>query len=214
MSSETDTFIAGLVDDLVPVRPLRQRRGMAWALAAIAAGAIGLIVQGGLRADFAKGRPDELGLLATGLFLVLALASAWAVVDMARPQVGSRREGWVWTALMAALLPVSALALIAANVLNDVPSGFEMDGISCLKYGLLWGLLTGGALVLWLRRGAPAQPGRAGLLTGVASGAAGVFAVSLYCPHSEMIHIGIWHGMTVVLTGLIGWVAIPKLVRW
>jgi hypothetical protein len=214
MRSEPDTFIAGLVDDLVPVRPLRQRRGMGWALAAIAAGAAGLIVQGGLRADFANGHPGELGLLSTGLFLVLALASAWAAVDMARPQVGSRREGWVWTALMAASLPLAALALIAVNLVNGAPSGLLSDGINCLKYGLVWGLLTAATLVLWLRRGAPAQPGRAGLLTGVAAGAAGVFAVSLYCPHSEMIHVGIWHGLTVVLAGLAGWIAIPRLVRW
>ncbi len=214
MPSQPDIFIAGLVDDLVAVRPLRQRRGMGWAVTAIAAGAVGLLSMTSLRADFARGTPDALGLLSTGLFLVLALASAWAVVDMARPQVGSRREGWVWTALMAALLPLSALALMGLNQLNGPASGLEMDGTTCLTYGLAWSLLTAGALVLWLRRGAPAQPERAGLLTGVAAGAAGVFAVSLYCPHSELIHIGIWHGLTVVLTGLAGWLTIPKLVRW
>lgn len=214
MPTDPDTFIAGLVDDLAPVTPLRQRRGMGWMMAALAAGATGLILQSGLRADFARGQPDELGLLATGLFLVLALASGWAVVDMARPQVGSRRESWIWNALMAALLPASALALIAVNLQNGAPSGLELDGITCLKYGLSWGLLTAVTLVLWLRHGAPAQPGRAGLLTGVAAGSAGVFAVSLYCPHSDLIHIGIWHGLTVALAGLAGWLAIPRLVRW
>lgn len=214
MPNDPDTFIAGLVDDLVPVRPLRQRRGMGWALVAMAAGTVGVILQGGLRADFAMGQPDGMGILATGLFLMLALASSWAVVDMARPQVGSRREGWIWNALMAALLPASALVLMAVNRLNGAPSGLEMDGTTCMTYGLLWGLLTAGALVLHLRRGAPAQPERAGLLTGVAAGSAGVFAVSLYCPHNELIHIGIWHGLTVVLTGLIGRLTIPRLVRW
>lgn len=214
MPSEPDTFIAGLVDDLVPVRPLRQRRGMGWAIAAMATGAIGLIVSAGLREDFAQGRPDGLGLLAAGLFLLLALASAWAVVDMARPQVGSRRDGWFWNALMVALLPATALALLVINWLNGVPSGLQWDGSECLRYGLAWGLLTAGALVLWLRRGAPAQLGQAALLTGVAAGSAGAFAVSLYCPHGEMIHIGIWHGLTVVLAGLAGWLAIPRLVRW
>jgi hypothetical protein len=214
MPNDPDTFIAGLVDDLVPVRPLRQRRGMGWAMAAMAAGAVGLISLTSLRADFARGQPDALGLLSTGLFLVLALASAWAVVDMARPQVGSRREGWIWTALMAALLPLSALALMGLNQLNGASSGLLMDGTTCLKYGLIWGLLTAGVLVLWLRRGAPAQPARAGLLIGVAAGSAGSFAVSLYCPHSELIHIGVWHGLTVVLAGLVGRLAIPPLVRW
>lgn len=214
MRPDPETFIAGLVDDLTPVAPLRQRRGMGLASAAIAAGAAGLIVQGGLRADFAAGQPDGMGILATGLFLLLALASAWAVVDMARPQVGSRREGWIWNALMAAVLPLAALVLMASNALRGAPSGLLMDGTDCLKFGLAWGLLTAGALVFWLRRGAPAQPDRAGLLTGVAAGSAGVFAVSLYCPHSELIHIGIWHGLTVVIAGLVGRLAIPRLIRW
>lgn len=214
MQSDPEIFIAGLVDDLTPITPLRQRLGMGWAIAAIATGSVGLVLQGGLRADFAAGQPDGMGILTAGLFLLLALASTWAVVDMARPQVGSRREGWIWNALMAAVLPVSALALIGANLLRGEPSGLLMDGTICLKFGLAWGLLTAGVLVLWLRRGAPAQPGRAGLLTGVAAGSAGVFAVSLYCPHSELIHIGIWHGLTVALAGLAGWLAIPRLVRW
>ena len=45
MQTDPNTFIAGLVDDLAPVTPLRQRRGMGWAIAAMAVGAIGLIVQ-------------------------------------------------------------------------------------------------------------------------------------------------------------------------
>lgn len=214
MRSDPDTFIAGLVDDLVPITPLRQRRGMSWAIAAMAAGAIGLIVQVGLRADFARGEPNGMGILTAGLFLVLALASSWVAVDMARPQVGSRREGWIWNALMAALLPASALALMAVNRLNGADSGLHMDGTTCMKYGLLWGLLTAGALVLHLRRGAPAQPERAGLLVGVAAGSAGIFAASLYCPHNELVHIGIWHGLTVVLAGVVGRLAIPRLIRW
>lgn len=214
MQTDPNTFIAGLVDDLAPVTPLRQRRGMGWAITAIAVGAIGLIVQAGMRADFAKGAPTDMGILSTGVFLVLALASSWAVVDMARPQVGSRREGWIWNALMAGLLPASALTLIAVNLLNGEHSGLHLNGTACMQYGLIWGLVTAGALVLWLRRGAPAQPGRAGLLTGVAAGSAGVFAVSLYCPLDGIIHIGIWHGLTVVLAGLAGWLAIPRLVRW
>jgi hypothetical protein len=115
---------------------------------------------------------------------------------------------------MAALLPLFALALIATDLLRGAPSGLEMNGDQCLAFGLLWGLLTATALTLWLRRGAPAEPRRAGLMTGVAAGSAGIFAVSLYCPHSDLVHIGVWHGLTVVLAGLVGRLAIPRLVRW
>lgn len=214
MPADPDTFISGLVNDLAPVRPLRQGMGMGWAIAALLAGAAGMIGWFGLRADMQAGQPEALALLAAGLFLVLALASAWAVVDMARPQVGSRREGWGWNALMVALLPASALVLMTANLLRGAPSGLVDNGAECVTSGLLWGLLTSAALVLWLRRGAPAQPGRAGLLTGVAAGSAGIFAVSLYCPQNDLLHIGVWHGLTVILAGILGRIAVPRLVRW
>lgn len=214
MPSNPDTFIAGLVTELQPVAPLRQGSGMARATLALLAGAIGMVALFGMRPDFLAGQPNGMVLVSSGLFLMLALASAWAVVDMARPHVGSRREGWAWNAAMVAVLPLTALALIAGNWLHGAESGLHDDGRLCMEYGLLWGLLTAAALVFWLRRGAPAQPDRAGLLTGVAAGSAGIFAVSLFCPHSDMVHIGIWHGITVVLAGVIGRLAVPPLVRW
>ena len=214
MARNSEDLIAGLVADLKPVTPLRQAAGMRLALLALCGGVIGMIALSGLRADLLAGQPDGLALLGAGLYLVLALASAWAAIDMARPYVGVRREGWGWTALMAAMLPAGAAYTIAAAWWRGIPSGFAMDGGDCMRLGLGWGVLTFAALVVWLRRGAPSLPRRAGLLTGVASGAAGIFAVSLYCPHNDLIHIGLWHGLTVVVAGLIGRLAVPRLIAW
>ena len=168
----------------------------------------------GLRHDLATGRPDPMFLTSSGLFLVLALASAWAVIDMARPYVGTRREGWGWTALMAAVLPVAALTLVLADWLSGKAVDLDRDGLTCLSVGSIIGLLTAAMLVFWLRRGAPSSPKRAGMLTGVASGAAGIFAVSLYCPHSDLLHIGVWHGAAVIVMGLAGRLALPRLLAW
>ncbi|MEQ1497951.1 MAG: DUF1109 domain-containing protein [Novosphingobium sp.] len=214
MARNSEDFIAGLVADLRPVQPLRQSSGMGLAVLALGCGVAGTLLVFGPRADLAAGRPDALALLGSGLFLVLALASAWAAVDMARPYVGGRREGWGWTALMAATLPLGALIIIAAAWWRGSPSGLALDGANCLEFGLIWGLFTAAALTLWLRRGAPSLPRRAGLLTGVAAGSAGTFAISLFCPHNELIHIGIWHGLTVVLAGLLGRLIVPRLIAW
>ena len=214
MTDKTAHLIAGLVDDLKPVAPLRKRGGMTLAVIALTAGAAGMIALLGLRADLRVGQPEAMVLISGGLFLVLALASCWAVVDMARPYVGVRREGWGWTALMAGVLPVAALLLLAMSWLRGEPSALALDGRNCLSFGLGWGLLTAAALVGWLRRGAPSRPERAGLLAGVGAGAAGIFAVTLYCPHNDLVHIGVWHGLTVVLAGLLGRLAIPKLIAW
>ena len=214
MTDKTESLIAGLVDDLMPVVPLSKGRGMALAVTALAMGAAGMVGLFGLRADLLAGQPEAIVLISGGLFLVLALASCWAVVDMARPYVGVRREGWGWTALMAGVLPVAALVLLAMSWLHGEPTPLDEDGWNCLGFGLGWGLLTASALVWWLRRGAPSRPERAALLAGVGAGAAGVFAVTLYCPHNDLVHIGVWHGSAVILAGLLGRLAIPRLIAW
>ena len=214
MPDKTERLIADLVDDLLPVARLRRGGGMTRAVIALSAGAAGMVALFGLRADLRVGQPEAMVLISGGLFLVLALASCWAVADMARPYVGVRREGWGWTALMAGVLPVAALVLLAMSWQHGQPTSLDIDGWNCLGFGLGWGLLTAGALVGWLRRGAPSRPEWAGLLAGVGAGAAGVFAVTLYCPHNDLVHIGVWHGLTVVLAGLFGRLAIPRLIAW
>lgn len=214
MPDNTDAFLESLVADLKPVSPLRQGKGMAMTTTTLVLGVILVVALIGLRRDFAAGHPDPLVLTAAWIFLVLALASAWAAVDMARPAVGIRREGWYWAALIAVILPVSALTLLTEDGTAGLILGLDRDGWSCLALGTSVGLLTGGALVMWLRRGAPTSPSKAGLLTGVAAGAAGIFAVSLGCPHNSLMHIGFWHGATVVVSGLMGRLLLPRLLRW
>ena len=214
MSQTTEHLIAGLIEDLKPIAPLRRSGGMVLALFALGLGVIGMSLQFSLRADLRSGQPDPMALIGAGLFLVLALASFWAVIDMARPYVGVRREGWGWTALMAGVLPTAAMISLAMTWLRGAPMPLSLDGGDCLRFGLGWGLLSAGMQVWWLRRGAPSRPERAGLLVGVGAGAAGIFAVSLYCPHSDLVHIGIWHGLTVIVAGLLGRVAVPRLISW
>ena len=213
MAENHDPLIAALVADLKPSPPLRQRRGMAQALVALALGIGVILVVYGPRQDVMLGQPNGLFVVSTGLFLVLALASSWAVVDQARPSVGIRREGWGWTAGMAAVLPLSALILLVAEALRGDPLHIDSSW-HCMGRGLVLGSVTALALVLWLRRGAPSSPRRAGLLAGVAAGSAGIFAVALSCPANDMVHIGLWHGMTVVIAGIAGRLFIPRLIAW
>ncbi len=53
-----------------------------------------------------------------------------------------------------------------------------------------------------------------GLLTGVAAGSFGIFAFSLHCNYSDIVHIGLWHSGGVVLSAFVGRFAVPRLIRW
>lgn len=209
MNTKPDPFVVGLVAKLAPVTPMKASVGLGCATASLAVAIVTVVALMGLRRDV-----SALFLLSSGLFLLLGAAASLSVIMMGRPSVGSEHGGWVWAAAMAALLPATTLLM---GVTHGPAAWAESDpatGMLCLAMGLLFGLVTGGVLVAWLRRGAPTSPERAGLLTGIAAGSFGIFAFSLHCPSNDLYHIGVWHSLSVVVAAAIGRLAVPPLIRW
>jgi len=214
MRRETNNLIAELVEELRPVSPQRFGRGVGFVLAALVL-TVGMATLGfGVRADLAQGHPHGMFILAGGIFLLLGIASMAATVAMSSPRVGSGRNGWGWAAATASLLPLTAIVI----ALVDGPSAWQASqpdhGVLCLSLSVVLGLIVALVLTAWLRRGAPASPERAGLLTGIAAGCAGVVAFTFVCPINAIMHIGLWHGLAVTISAAAGWLIVPRLVRW
>jgi hypothetical protein len=214
MNPNSDALIAELVGDLEPVKPLRFGPGLAAVLGAAGLSAAVLIALLGVRPDWVLGSAEPMHLVATGLFGGLGLAASVTVIVMGRPQVGNDHSGWRWAAAMAALLPLAALIVAIERGHEAMAAPAMALGAECLVLGGLASLSVFAVLTLWLRRGAPTAPGRAGLVAGVAAGAFGSFAVSLHCPDNDIVHIGIWHAASVVVMAAVGRAVIPRLVRW
>lgn len=197
-----------LVEDLTPVRRLRLPEGLA-----IAGGAFALTLAGvGLLLGFNHDLRDApIAIIAAGLLLVLALAAGLTAVDMAMPGVGRNRQGWRWPGLTLLILPL--LAIASSWKLGRLPLP-SLNDAECIGSGLLAATLIFAALVAWLRRGAPVSPERAGLISGVAAGAGGLFAYALHCPIDDLVHVGLWHMVTVPLAGAAGRMIGPPLLRW
>ncbi|NCO47662.1 MAG: DUF1109 domain-containing protein [Sphingomonadales bacterium] len=214
MRTDTHEFIDDLLDDLRPTRPLMLQRSLLIAAgsAALAIGVMALFI--GIRPALTAGILDLLFLLASGLFLMLGIAASFTVIDMSRPQVGNTHIGWMWAVAMTALLPLTAIVLGFSQAGNAFLQSQPVQGLNCLTNGSMLGLIVGGALTMWLRRGAPTSPGQAGLLTGIAAGSLGIFAYSLHCPFGDIYHIGLWHSMTVAVSAIAGRVIVPALIRW
>ena len=214
MPDPSHAFIDSLVADLEPVAPLTRSGGLTGAFVAALA-AVGVAAFGiGLRPDILAGKLDPVFLLSSGLFLLLACAATFAVVQMSRPRVGNHQTGWLWAAAMAALLPAAGLLTWLAARLGGGHAAVDLAGWKCLVMGITLGLGVAAILSVLLRRGAPTSPERAGLLTGIAAGSAGIFAFSLHCPHNDIVHIGLWHASAVVVSAVAGRWIIPALVRW
>lgn len=213
-SRNSEALIAELVGGLEPVKPLRLGTGMALTLVAAAAATVLVVALYGLRADLAAGRFDPMHLVSTGLFLGLGLAASFAVIVMSRPLVGNEHGGWRWAAGMAGALPLAAVIIGLSRGADTIPLHLADHGMQCFTVGAAASLLVFAALVVWLRRGAPTAPDRAGLVAGIAAGAFGTFAFALHCPDNDIVHIGLWHSAPVFAMALLGRAIVPRLIRW
>lgn len=213
-SRETDSLIESLTAELKPVRALRFHEGMALVLVSVVLTVMLVARLLGLRDDVMAGEPAPLFLISNGLFLMLGLAAATSVLVMGNPQVGNRYDGWKWALATAGLLPLAAGVSALASWSGHPEVVFPEHDPSCISAGVMFGGLTALALVFWLRRGAPASPARAGLLTGIATGAIGTFADGLYCPLDSIHHLGFAHSMPILICALLGRLFLPHFIRW
>lgn len=213
MTRDRDNLIAGLTEELAPVRAYSPRDGAILVTLAVLATVLAVDFFQGLWSGVITGEAEPFFWVTNGLLLLLGLASGSAVIAMASPHVGSRHDAPNWAAAMVAILPIAAIISVLPH--GHGPSAL-VDPVSfhCLISSVIASTVTGGALLIWLRRGAPVSLERAGWFTGLAAGALGAVAYGLSCPITTVTHLGIWHVLPVAITAAVGRLVIPRLVSW
>lgn len=204
----------GLAEDLTPVRPLRPGALMIAVGLLTLAGAAIVIAVLGFRDQHGATSADPEFLGRTALLIALGTASLHSAAAMARPQVGASQPAWRWILAVAMLVPAGAgvAALVSRSPLAD--RMHMNNGVECLAYSIGMGLVIGGVLTWWLRRGAPTSPERAGTVVGLAAGSLGALAYSMHCPHNDILYIGSWYTLAIGATTLAGRLCVPGLIRW
>jgi len=210
----SDMMIDRLVEDLTPVKPLKNRNGFALTLAMAAIVAALVVMIAGIRGDILMGMPHPMFFLRGGVLLLLGLTSSYAVIAMSQPAVGNSFKGWIWALAAALLFPATAAVMAVSARPDDMAILVPRYGMECLGVSMLAGLGIAAAQVLWLRRGAPVALERAGWLVGMSSGALGAAAYSLHCPFNSIFYVGLWYSLAVALCAIGGRLLVPRLIRW
>jgi hypothetical protein len=166
-------------------------------------------------------RPDLDTAIATGRFLfkllltlVLAASAIGVVSRFARP--GRHAGGWGWA---LAAVPVLLLVALACEMTVTPPSLWMSklvghNSLHCLSLIPLFALGPLAALLYALRQGAPAQPGLAGVLAGLAaSGIAAIFYAT-NCTDDSPLFVATWYSLATAIVAGIGYVAGSRLLRW
>lgn len=206
-------LIDSLVADLSPVRAIRQRDGGLLVLASVALCVVTVIALFGLRTDIVAFAPSGIVIARTAALLLVGIAATAAALTAVRPGVGNRSHGWLWALVAAAALPAAAV-LGALNGEARIGNVVSSSVPWCFAVSLSAAALIGGAMTRWLRTGAVTEPKRAAWLVGLAAGAFGTFAYSLYCPSSSIYYAGLWYTLSVGVSAVAGRCIVPGLLRW
>jgi hypothetical protein len=212
---KTDDVIDSLVGELKPVpRHALARRFVAGVLPALAVSLVLMLAILGLRIDMAEALMLPVFWIKSAYNALLAIAAFLAAYHLARPD-GSRGRFFQVAAAIVAIMTVVAVSQLMMSPAETYRS--LIIGSSALHCPLLIFLFALPVLVgnVWvLRRGAPTDLRLTGFIAGIAAGAAGAWVYSWFCTENGMPFVLIWYSLGILLTGILGSLLGPRLLRW
>lgn len=189
-----------------------RRLGPAACAGLLASALLALVVLGPLPAATYASGSFWLKLAYTG---GLAVAAGWLAARAARPVPRTAGPGYAVSAvvfLMAGLgTAVLAFGTMPGNRMH------ALMGNTALQCPWLVLALSLPALFLsfWAMRGlAPTQPRMAGGAAGLLAGALGALGYSLGCPEASAVFVAVWYTLGIALTGALGALLGPRMLRW
>lgn len=212
---KTDDIIDSLVDDLKPVP--RQALLLRFALGILPALAVSLVLMvtvAGLRPDLSQALSLPVFWIKSGYNALLAITAFLTVYRLARPD-GSKGHFFEAVAAIFAAMAVVAVAQLLRSPAEAYP--VLILGSSALHCPFLifaFALPVFAGNVWILRRAAPTRLRLTGFISGVAAGAAGAWVYSWFCTENGMPFVLIWYSLGILLTGLLGSLLGPRLLRW
>ncbi|KAA9385977.1 NrsF family protein [Neorhizobium galegae] len=212
---KTDDIIDALVGDLKPVpRHALARRFAAGALPALAVSLVLMLAILGLRIDMAEALMLPVFWIKSAYNALLATAAFLAAYQLARPD-GSRGRFFPFAAAIVAIMTVvavSQLMMSPAETYRTLIIGSSAPHCPLLIFLFALPVFAGNMWVL--RRGAPTDLRLTGFIAGIAAGAAGAWVYSWFCTENGMPFVLVWYSLGILLTGILGSLLGPRLLRW
>jgi hypothetical protein len=211
----TDELIRALAADAArPVAPINRLLGIALV--------IGIALSAGLFLATLRARPDLMAGDVTLAFcfklivtFALAVTAYVLLSDAARPLP---RAGWRLAVVLAIapLILVGGVAFELITVPTDdwMPRLVGHNATHCLSLIPLLSIAPAACLLLALRRGAPAQPGLAGAIAGLVSGALGASLYALTCPDDSALFVATWYTIAIAAVTVVSTFIGRRVLRW
>ena len=211
----TDDIIDRLAGDLKPVpRNALKLRFMLGILPALAVSLLLMLAILGLRIDMAEALMLPVFWVKSAYNALLAVAAFLAAYHLARPD-GSRGR---FFQAVAAIVATMAVVAVAQLMMSPAESYRKLivgsSALHCPALIFLFAVPVFSGNVWVLRRSAPTDLKLTGFIAGIAAGAAGAWVYSWFCTENGMPFVLIWYSLGILLTGIVGSLTGPRLLRW
>lgn len=213
----SDPLIESLAADLKPVKRDRIGRGLALCVIAgliLGAAVFWLLPGRMIRADLGDAIQGANFWLKSGFTAALAAMGYFSLRQLSRPGGTARTAVRLPAAIWLALALIAVGSLIVTPVDNWAGWILGSTALRCVTYIVLISLPIMGLFFIAVRRGAPTRLAMAGWATGLAAGGLGATIYGLGCPEASVGFLAVWYALGIILTGLIGAVTGPHLLRW
>jgi hypothetical protein len=211
----TDDIIDSLVGDLKPVpRRALERRFVLGILPALAMSLVLMLAILGLRNDMAEALMLPVFWIKSAYNALLAIAAFLAAYHLARPDGSRGRFFQVAAAIVVTMALVAVIQLMLSPEETYRTLIIGSSALHCPLLIFLFALPVFAGNVWVLRRGAPTDLKLTGFIAGLAAGAAGAWVYSWFCTENGMPFVLIWYSLGILLTGILGSLMGPRLLRW
>lgn len=144
----------------------------------------------------------------------LALSAGWFATRLSKPAAYTTWPKWSVVAVLATMWALGLNAWLVAEPAGRTQVLMGDTWLTCPSNVALLSMpaLTG---ALWAMRGlAPTRLVAAGFQAGLMAGAVGALGYALACPEVSPTFVAVWYTLGMLLTGLLGALVGPWVLRW
>jgi hypothetical protein len=215
--SRQDLKTAHLINVLAQDAPVRwqlsSRLAMAFAIGAAVAVVI-FVLGVGLRPDISLAAHTVRVQFKFLFVLTVLLGATGAVAQVGRP--GAKLGPWTFVlAVVPLLLVLAVLAeLFATPAQSWMTRLIGQSSGYCLIIIPTLALAPLACLLFALGESAPARPGLAGAVAGLAAGGIAAFLYASHCPDDSPLFVAVWYSSAIAVVVAVGYFAGARLLRW
>jgi hypothetical protein len=144
----------------------------------------------------------------------MAAAAAWLTAQLARPVSRTAAPSRAVGAVLIGALAIGALSWWTTPSESRMPGLFGHSWALCPWFVLVLSLPALAGVMQALRRLAPTRPREAGFAAGLLAGSLGAAGYALACTDLAMSFVAVWYTLGMLMTGLLGALLGPRVLRW